>query len=304
MAHSAFDTFEPTTYLALPILTARGLHSLGNALSAAAPKLRPPPVESALESVVEHCDELNEALVGRRREGVAELLTDEADLDGAGDGGWVDFRDRLRARTIYARPGFVKLAADPNSKVDYGALVERATRAAALSKRLFDAEGLSFLRTRYSVQVTATANILQIIEEDGLTDEINDVIGDDVLEVLQDLQGRYQTMVNARAARERGNSQDLKQLSVQVRQAIELYAIAVLGMIDRKKPETLGIVEDSLRPILNYRAEVRSGRSPGSDGANGDGQGDAVGDVVAEEVVDEPVEEPGVAPDEPVVPKG
>jgi hypothetical protein len=229
--------------------------------------------------------------VGRRREGVAGIVADEAGLDGAGDGAWVDLRDRLQARTIYARPGFVKLAADPTSKVDYAALVDRAARASALSKRLFGAEGLGFLRNRYSAQVTATANILQIIEEDGLADEINDVVGDDLLEVLQDLQVRYQAMVNARAAREQGNSQDLKLLSGALRQAIGLYTMAVLGMIDREKPATLTLVEASLRPILNYRAESKSGRSVG-DSASEDELPLDVAAELADEVADDAAAEP------------
>lgn len=262
MHSKALFTVDLALYLNIPYMSARATLSLGNALRDNAPPadLRPEQVEHALEDMLEMMGLLETAFDGRLRGASSEVLAEEGELDGADDTGWVDLRDRLRTRARYDHPGFHRLAADASAKVDYGALVSRAKRAKILLVKLFAGEGLAVLRRSYAEQSVSTASILRVIEEDGLDKEIAEVLGDaQVVPVLRDLQERYEEMVAVRSAREDA-SEDIKALRARLRGAMQLYAVTVLGMINPKQPETVAIVEQSLRPMINFRDRfVRSG---------------------------------------------
>jgi hypothetical protein len=270
MFDPAIISFDPSRFFTLPPLTAQSTVALSHSLYECAPKARPQPVEAALGQLEVDTTELESGIDNRRRGGSSLMLSAEANLDGAGDGAWLDLRDRLRCAMIYARPGFVTLAADVDAKVDYAARVDRAARAGVLMKRLFGRDGLSFLRYKYTDQVVAMASLLRIITEDGLAAEIDAVLGEGTVALLQDLQWRYEAMVNNRTARERLDADDLKARMMRVRQAIQIYAITVMGTINPADPKTIAAVEDALRPIIHFRAQGLRGRSGGGDGG-GDG---------------------------------
>lgn len=266
MTDVTLTTFDAVPYLSVPLLNARSLISLSLALEALMPADRSDPVEHAAKQQAREREALEQVLDSRTRAVPEQILAGETELDIAVDGAWVYTRDGLRQRQIYARPGFKTLAAaqGEGAVIDYAAQVDAAERAAALYKRLFGAEGLSFLRTRYPEQGAATASLLRIIEEDGLAQELDALVGPGTVAMLKDLQVRYEAMVEARAARERGGGDGLKQQSARLRQAISLYALSLCGTVDAKHPETVAQVADALRPILNSRAEQRR---PGSGGA-------------------------------------
>ena len=116
MSLASLDSLDPSDYLTIPNLSAPSLLSLVRALRTLAPEPRPAPVDSALERMHTDSEVLADAVDGRRREASADTLADESDLDSADDAVWIDFRDRLRGRMLYARPGFVKLSADPRQQ--------------------------------------------------------------------------------------------------------------------------------------------------------------------------------------------
>lgn len=295
MSDPALISFDPARFFTLPPLTAQATVALSHSLDECAPKVRPEPVEAALGRLEVSTAELELGIDNRRRGGSSLMLSAEANLDGAGDGGWVDCRDRLRCAMIYGRPGFVTLAAEVDAKVDYAARVDRAARAGVLMERLFGRDGLTFLRYKYTDQVVATASLLRIITEDGLAAELNAVTGEDTVGLLQDLQWRYEAMVNNRTARERLDADDLKARMMRVRQAIQIYAITVMGTVNPADPKTIAAVEDALRPIIHFREQGLRGRSVGGDGGEieeGDGLGEA-GEGEPVEVVNELGDEVG-----------
>lgn len=258
-------TFDAVPYLTVPLLNARSLVSLSLALEALIPVDRGDPVEHAAGQLGREREALEQVLDSRTRAVPEQVLAGETELDIAVDGAWVYTRDGLRQRQIYARPGFQTLAdAQAESPVvDYAARVDAAERAATLYERLFGSEGLSFLRTKYPEQGAAMASLLRIIEEDGLAQELDALVGVGTVAMLNDLQARYEAMIEARAARERGVGYGLKQQSARLRQAISLYALSLCGTVDAKHPETVAQIEDALRPILNFRAELRRGGGAG-----------------------------------------
>jgi hypothetical protein len=84
-------------------------------------------------------------------------------------------------------------------------------------------------------------------------------------------------MVNGRTARESGVVADLREQRGAMQRAIQLYAVAVVGMLDEDDPESPSIVAGALTPIL----VTRTRRGPTADGAE-----------VVDELVGEPAETP------------
>ena len=253
MGSRSSDGFDPARYAHIPDLGAHSLLALARALLSRAPARRSVGVDRGLDAVLAAIHQLELTLDELRGRPYASL-GEEMDLAVALDGVWVDLRDRLRSRLNYAQPGLIRLAlASPTSPdIDYAALVERAGRARILLARVFGPEGTLCRCKENEAYMQMSASLLRRIDDRGLREELALLLGEDLVAVLHDLQARFER-AQARRPAVIIDSSLLEPPRARLRQALRLYVIAVLAMIDPFAPMKVETIEHSLAPLLRIQ---------------------------------------------------
>lgn len=141
---------------------------------------------------------------------------------------------------------------------------EQATRARALASKLFGAEGLAFTQQAYPEQAESMGEILRLIDQDGLGDELDALLGPQLLVALRACQAQYEAMVETRMTRDDRKSTDLARLRGKLQRAIARYSSAVLTLLDESEPSTLTLVLTALRPFEIHRAQQGTSKATGA----------------------------------------
>lgn len=245
-----------TPYQNTPLLPAEATLTLGLDLYEGKPADAPPHVEKAGKRMLNTANEIKQVLITRVE--LAGLnLGMQVSFDGVCDRFWVATRQLFLYWMNYLHEGLDLLSDDEQDKINLDDKREKAELARELDKHLFGIDGLSFLRKPFNQQVALMASRLSFIAASEKFSGYEEVIGADLLNTLNVLQGRYEAMVRGRSSYE-DEGGNLRLLRHTLQRHISLYAGAVLTMLDEDDPKSIEIVFAALRPMVNVR--VRRGR--------------------------------------------
>lgn len=287
-----FETFDPTPYQRVPIVTLQSTVVLAKALVDGKPLDATAAVNMRADKLHEGVGQAEDELTERRREHGDPDYGIPVVLDNGTDGLWGLCYRKLEAQQVYLHPAFDPFIAKPETALGQSLAEsrERAERAAAMHERLFGGEGLLFLKSSFRDQSEVTGSILRLIKADELADELSDLVGAALVQQLFGLQDHYEAMVIDQLKNPNTGLANLNKLRRRLARLIGQYNNAVLDMLDEDKPETLKVVMTALRPMLTLRELVAAtNRKNGSelqDGGSSEGameQGtDEPGDNVVE----------------------
>ncbi|MCX4241867.1 hypothetical protein [Paraliomyxa miuraensis] len=289
MTAPTFETFDPSPYQRAPRGNVRSMLALARALAELAPRDESGVIERTANALVQVIEDAEEALTMRRRESVPVDLSYELALDACTDALWAAVRNGLEAKASFAHASLPVVLAKHGKRRAVAIAVregqEQATRARALAIRLFGSEGLTFTQKTYAEQAESTAEILRLIDQDGLADELDALLGPQLLVALRACQVEYEAMVEDRMSRDDRKSADLARLRGKLQRAISRHCSAVLTLLDEDEPETLTQVLAALRPLEVHRAQLASSSRPSpSETAAEDDPGAPAEPAVAEAV--------------------
>ncbi|MFO7565016.1 MAG: hypothetical protein R6X02_20390 [Enhygromyxa sp.] len=258
MAIIDISEIDLSQYQTTPLLSSEATLTLSQDLYNGRPNPAPPHVEKAAKRMYGTGGKVKQVLIERVELAGAEsgLL---ASFDVAVDRFWGSLRPRLGFWMNFAHEGLELLDKDEQDKLDLEDKREKAALARELDKHIFGAEGLNFVRRPYNQQVALMASRLSFIAASPKLKAYKEVIGEELFTTLELLQGRYEKLVHERAMRD-DNTSNLRLLRHTLQRHIALYANAVLSMLDEDEPQSIEIVLDALRPMVNAR--VRRARSP------------------------------------------
>jgi hypothetical protein len=242
-----------TPYQTCPLLPTESTASLGFDLHSCMPDDAPLQVQKAAKRMLASASAIEEVFTTRVELAGVDLNAEVA-FDSATDRFWVAVRNRCYYWMYYAHEGLDLLTKAQQDKIDLEDKREKAELARELDKHLFGIDGLKFLSKRFSQQVVLMASRLKFIAGSEKFSDYEELIGPELLNMLNVLQERYKEMVRDRSARGDDGS-DLKLLRYTLQRHITLYASAVLGMIDEDEPESIEMVLEALQPMVNTRAD-------------------------------------------------
>lgn len=255
------DSFDYSSYQRLPPMTLEHALALGGALLERIPNEAPVHVRRTGERLRAMVAEGREALTVRLREDAPAYTADEVALDGAADALWVTLRSRLEAWLVFEHTALAGVAGKNTRKHRTGnelaAGAQNAARARRLLDRIYGPRGVAFVQVSYAEQCEAMSALLRLIEEDDLTGDVTELVGEAWLAALTLVQARYEAMVQRRMGRMRSNSGDLAQLRLHLHRTILRYNTAVLAMLDEDDPASLERVNEALRPCMVVRSRRR-----------------------------------------------
>lgn len=286
MAAITFESFDPTPYQRAPRGNLRSIVSLSTALAEHAPRDVADTVDRSVAGLEEVIAEAEEGLTVRQRETAPVDFSHELEVDGGADALWGALRSGLEAKAAFGHAGIARVLAAqaPRSPVAVAlrAAQAQAKQAKALLGTLFGEGGLAFTQRAYPEQVVSMATILRLIDEDGLAEQIDALVGPALLVALRATQPEYQAMVDARLTRDRRSSTDLNRLRQKLTRAIGRHCNAVLALLDEKDPDSLPLVLEALRPVEVFRAQMSARGAAASEEEDGaeEGGGGAEGEDV------------------------
>ena len=237
--------FDPSIYVRAPLFAVPEGLILGRTLIAACPRSLHPAVKLPSARLEKRLAEAEAALLNRQRQG-SQSEEDTRALDAEMDACFWGIKLRL--------DGYAALPAR---------LEPKSQRASQLQQRLFG-EGMNFLRDSYAGQLATMQTLLQRIEDDKLTRELDDLCGPEFLDHIKRLLPRYQKMVQAVLTRETTVSENLSHHRIALQRAISAYASAVCGTVDDTDEASIRLAQTALAPLDNLRASLASRRSPES----------------------------------------
>jgi hypothetical protein len=269
-----FQSIDIAALTTVPLLSAAGYVSLIKSLSEVQPKDPPKSVQKAMARMQASREHAEQALDARLGGDVDAAL--ERSFDLLVDRVWLFLRSQLEFWSIYEHEGIELFTEQQQDEIDLDGYRALAKVADDLLDRLFGTDGSEFLRLPYMQQAAHMASRLRLIANKGLGESFEELVGARMVKLLAISQQRYESMVNARTARESGVVADLREQRASMQRSIQLYAVAVLGMLDEDDASTAGVVTHALTPVLVTR--FRRSTGPEDDGVD--------------ELVGEPVESP------------
>lgn len=241
------EEFDPAAYTRAPVLTVATGVSLCRALAEAAPGDLPATVKKAAQRLKQVADAAQGAWAGRQREQNVTSDEDSRGLDQEADSSWSGLRLRL-----------LGYAALPPSE-------PRSRRATKLLTTLFGTDGLSFLKAAYPEQLASMGTLLQRIQDEKLTREVDELAGTEFLPLLRGVQSRYERMVNDSLRRSSASADDLTTHRRILSRAIVDYATKVCATAEPEDIKSIERVLKALRPLDAFREGAASRRSPDTD---------------------------------------
>jgi hypothetical protein len=252
-----------TQYQTTPLLPVEATLTLGLDLHEGKPPGAPPQVEKAAKRMLNTANEIKQELVARVELAGFNFGMQVA-FDIVCDRFWVAVRQQFLYWMNYAHDGLDLLSEEEQDKIDLEDKREKAELARELDKHLFGIDGLNFLRKPFNQQVALMASRLSFITASEKFSGYHEVIGAELFNTLNVVQGRYEAMVRDRSSRD-DDGANLRLLRHNLQRHISLYAGAVLSMIDEDEPDSIELVLSALRPMVNVR--VRRSR-PGEEKAD------------------------------------
>ena len=251
--------FDFTPYRRVPIVSARAEYALGRALLEARPIGRGSSIDHAAWRIAELLNAIEDALPARRDDEPSAPAGDGEGFEDGTEALWEVLRGRLTTWQGFEHPGLDPLIARGDGlarAIEVGR--DKAERARACAQALFAGAGLRVFRGRYDEQSADMGVILRLIDERDLGAEIEELVGEEILPALVGCQQRYREMVEARSCA--SGDAKLGELHRQLHRSLELYVIAVLGLLVSGAAEDEAIVRGALRPIVVLRTQMADGR--------------------------------------------
>jgi hypothetical protein len=242
-------------YLSLKILT-----RLGKTLLEDKPDPPNPVIEDAASKLELCLVEVDKALTARVREINPEIIAGEVEFDRATDTQWIWLRKLLEGFALaFGHPGLAALPEELQTKANLPALRLKAERARKLHDRLFGAEGTNWAQKAYIEQVESMAALLRLIEEDGLGEELESIVGLDLPRLLDVCQVHYEHMVSERMIRSGSLHNDFQELRAKLRWKIDRYRNAVETLLDDEDPDSYELVDHALRSLILINQRMNKG---------------------------------------------
>lgn len=246
----------------IPNVPLKTLQRLSKTLIRDKPVPATPYIDESCERLEAQVAETDIALAKRFRETNPTFVASEVEFDRAADAAWIWLRRLLEGwRDVYGHPGFDALPFDLQQQLDLPKLRARADQARILHDRLFGVTGTNWTTTSFIEQSETMATILRVIKADDLGDELTEVVGDELPELLETLQVHYEDMVSARMRRDRGPADNLRVLRERLRFRLDHYKNAVESLRDPDQPSTQDIVAQALRALTMLNQRLLSGAS-------------------------------------------
>lgn len=245
--HIIEDISIPNSSIEVTLRTCQAVVSL-------APDVDSEAVAQILAKLGFQVDQSRDVLTRRLRQANPKLLAQLQLFDRALDVLWYAFEYRLGSYEIYAHEGLDLLPAPLEEQVKLEQLRSRAARAAELHARLFGDGGVEFVRRPYFEQAESMATVLRLIDEDELGEELEELVGPELLRLLRACQIHYEDLLDARFARQRGVSENLRVHGNRLRRLLHRYRNALVGWVDEDDPASVEIAWVALQPLLTLRA--------------------------------------------------
>jgi hypothetical protein len=271
MATIDIANLDLTPYQTTPLLSAEATLTLSLDLHTNKPANGPPHVEKAAKRMLETASEIKQVLI-TRLELAGINLRAEMSFDNACDRFWVSVRHRFLYWMNYDHEGLDLLNEDEQGKIELDDKLEKAELARELDKHLFGIDGLKFLGKPFNQQVALMASRLSFVAANDKFSDYEEVIGPDLLNTLNVLQGRYERMVHDRSSRD-DDGAGLRELRHTLQRRIALYTNAMLTMIDEEDPDSVELVLAALRPMINARVRKGGSDDETQDSSEPEGEG-------------------------------
>ena len=250
----AMDEFDISIYYPLPNLTTEGYVSLTKVMLLNLPAWAPPHVTASAHRVSQSLTATEAALVARIEEDLGTRRHRAFDL--FVDAVWYVLRERLEAYGIYTHEGAAELTEEDRDLLDWDRRIARARLAGRLHFKVFG-DGIEFLRASYSQQSVHMATRLTWLTGRDHGIPLDELVGANLVSLIQVCQVRYEAMVNTRNSRTGKSIADLRQLRDRLRRQLYAYCGVVATMVDPDDDASRAAVEAALRPILVARANSR-----------------------------------------------
>lgn len=273
MATLHITDIDITPYQTTPLLPTEATLTLGLDLHSCMPANAPEHVQKAGKRMLNTANEIKQVFITRVELAGIELGMQSL-FDNAVDRFWVALRRQCSLYMIYAHEGLDMLSDEEQAQIDLADKREKAELARELDKHLFGIDGLKFLGKPWNEQVVLMGSRLAFIAASDKVSAFEAVIGPDLLNTLNVLQGRYEAMVRDRSSRD-DEGANIKALRHTLQRHISLYASAVLSLLDDDEPDSIEMVLDALRPMVNARSGRRTkpaAASADSSAAEAEGQ--------------------------------
>jgi hypothetical protein len=213
-------------------------------------------IDNATTDLKDQIKLVDEALTARLIANNPEFQTREVEFDYAVDGLWIFLRRELEGKEAYAHAGLDALPPALAEQANLAKLRDEAKRAWRLWNRLFAAEGTLFTKSNFIVQAESMAALLRMLDQEGLREELEAVVGPGLPRLIEVCQSHYESMVADRLTRERGFGQNLNEIRGDLRWALVAYINAVHSLYKRSAPETGKLVLDALRAVITVRESL------------------------------------------------
>jgi hypothetical protein len=280
---------DRSRYFVVPRTSARRHLTLGRLLDKRKPKQASVDLEAAAKVMNQAVFDLTSAYVERHLEHSQASPAEEVEFDLYTDQLWAVIDSRLDHWEVFQRPAGVRLAAHQSpGGFDYVACVDEAKQAERVRELLFGLRGVDFTRLKYVEQAEYMTTLWQVIEQEELGEALVEFVGAKFYGALRDGQPRYLEMIEQRSARERGSNVNLRELALELQQAIQNYLIALLAGIRDDDSENVAIHRHALQPVDALRAQLERERGRVARGGDEDEDGGeleeaALADFLAEE---------------------
>jgi hypothetical protein len=246
----------------VPNASLKVLHRLGKTLVHDKPDITNPTIDISIDNLSKEITVAGTAMIGRFREFNPLLIAGEVDFDRSVDTVWIWVRRTIEAwRDIASHPGLGVLPPDLQDQVKLPALRAKGELAKKLHNRLFGADGTNWVKSSFIEQSQTMATILGVVEADGLREDLESIIGPDLMLLIETMQIQYEAMVSARMSREGRSSDNFRTLRAKLRWRIDHYKNAVESLRDPDKPQTYEVVERSLRSLILLSQRMTNGGS-------------------------------------------
>lgn len=231
------EAFDSAGYTRLPNFSVRSAVTIASALLALGAPVTTAAVRTATQRLRARADEAKK-LLARRVPRSPKGAQDASELDLAADRAWSALHRRLE--------GYAMLSDGDNPRI---------AKSRELIRVLFGDEGLRFVNAPYAEQAAATAAILDRIDAESLTRDLEQCAGKDFIELVRAIQPDYEAMVREFLARDEQN-ESLRPVQLGLQRALVQYATAVVGAIDLDDEAQITAVVKALAPLANAKAAV------------------------------------------------
>lgn len=234
-------SFAALDLVGLPKLDAPSLVALSQALDAAAPEkgedkkpfrsTLPEPVQDALGDIAETRATLQ-----------TEMERELPPPPGARDA------DRLEDNTVLAvieiLGGWARLAGQ----------IPQGDVAARLFRRLFGEGSTAFINYPVKKEWAVVDGKLKLIADEKLEDDLKKLGALPALACLHEVHKAYGEAIGATKAPPPVESPQLRDKREELADAVRTYVVRVVGLRDKKKPETIALADRLLQPLIEWQS--------------------------------------------------